>query len=116
MAKSETFTFVCDKCQIETELPKFLVKTMQHCPFCGARHNPPIDEFQKNIKFSIYSFIDDYGMDFVIDTIRSIKIEEGVSAWGRTREGILLGQMNLQGLDHSSLILYIPPCKFRQSC
>lgn len=51
---------------------------MQHCPFCGARHNPPIDEVQKNIKFPIYSFIDDYGMDFVIDTIRSIKIEEGV--------------------------------------
>ena len=47
MAKSETFTFICDKCQIETELPKFLVKTMQHCPFCGARHNPPIDEVQK---------------------------------------------------------------------
>ena len=81
MAKSETFTFVCDKCQIETELPKFLVKTMQHCPFCGARHNPPIDEVQKNIKFSICSYIDDYGMDFVIDTIRSIKIEEGASAW-----------------------------------
>ena len=30
---------------------------------------------------SIYSFIDDYGMDFVIDTIRSIKIEEGANAW-----------------------------------
>ena len=30
---------------------------------------------------SIYSFIDDYGMDFVIDTIWSIKIEEGASAW-----------------------------------
>ena len=45
---------------------------MQHGPFCGARRNPPIDEVQKNIKFSIYSFIDDYDMDFVIDTIRSI--------------------------------------------
>ncbi|MDD7497983.1 hypothetical protein [Fibrobacter sp.] len=30
---------------------------------------------------SIYSYIEDYGMDFVIDTIRSIKIEEGASAW-----------------------------------
>lgn len=30
---------------------------------------------------SIYSYIDDYGMDFVIDTIRSIKIDEGASAW-----------------------------------
>lgn len=49
--------------------------------FCGARHNPPIDEVQKNIKFSIYSYIDDYGMDFVIDTIRSIKIDEGANAW-----------------------------------
>jgi len=51
---------------------------MQHCPFCGTRHNPPIHEVRQNIKFSIYSYIDDYGMDFVIDTIRGIKIEEGV--------------------------------------
>lgn len=81
MAKSETSTFVCSKCQIEAELPKFLMKTIQHCPFCGARCNPPIDEVRQNIKFSVYSFIDDYGMDFVIDTIRSIKIEDGISAW-----------------------------------
>lgn len=92
MAKSETFTFVCDKCQIEAELPKFLVKTMQHCPFCGARCNLPIDEVQKNIKFSIYSYIDDYGMDFVIDTIRSIKIEEGASAWDALVKEYYLGK------------------------
>ena len=53
MAKSETFTFVCDKCQIEAELPKFLIKTMQHCPFCGARCNPPIDEVRQNINFGV---------------------------------------------------------------
>ena len=92
MAKSETFTFVCDKCQIEAELPKFLVKTMQHCPFCGARHNLPIDEVRKNIKFSVYPFIDDYGMDFVIDTIRSIKIEEGASAWDALVKEYYLGK------------------------
>lgn len=51
--KTETSTFVCNKCKIEAELAKFLVKTI----------------------------IDDYAMDFVIDTIRSIKIEEGASAW-----------------------------------
>ena len=92
MAKSETTTFVCGKCQVETELPKFLAKTIQYCPFCGARCNLPIDEVRKNIKFSVYPFIDDYGMDFVIDTIRSIKIEEGASAWDALVKEYYLGK------------------------
>lgn len=60
--------------------------------FCGARCNPPIDEVRKNIKFSVYPFIDDYGMDFVIDTIRSIKIEEGASAWDALVKEYYLGK------------------------
>ena len=36
--------------------------------------------------------IDDYGMDFVIDTIRSIKIEEGASAWDALVKEYYLGK------------------------
>lgn len=42
--------------------------------------NVNIEEIQQNIKFAVASYIDAYGMEFVLDVIKSIKMEEGITA------------------------------------
>lgn len=39
-----------------------------------------IEEVQKDLKFYVASYTDKYGMDFVLDAIKSIKMKEGVTA------------------------------------
>lgn len=53
---------------------------MRYCPACSNALKRPIAEIQQNIKFAVASYIDAYGMDFVLNTIKSIKMEDGVSA------------------------------------
>ena len=70
----------CEKCNSEFEVSESFAKSMRYCPACSSALAPPIEEVQKDLKFLVASYIDKYGMDFVLDAIKSIKMEEGVIA------------------------------------
>ena len=70
----------CEKCNSEFEVSESFAKSMRYCPACSSALTPPIEEVQKDLKFLVASYIDKYGMDFVLDAIKSIKMEEGVTA------------------------------------
>ena len=70
----------CEKCISEFAVSESLAKSMRYCPACSSALTPPIEEVQKDLKFLVASYIDKYGMDFVLDAIKSIKMKEGVTA------------------------------------
>ena len=70
----------CEKCNSEFEVSESFAKSMKYCPACSCSLAPPIEEVQKDLKFYVASYIDKYGMDFVLDAIKSIKMKEGVTA------------------------------------
>lgn len=70
----------CENCGSEFNVSKSLAKRMRYCPACSSALKRPVEEIQQNIKFAVASYIDAYGMDFVLETIKSIKMEDGISA------------------------------------
>ena len=80
MSKSHTSTTVCEKCNSELHFSKTIIEKMKYCPFCSYRLNPPIEEIKKDLKLAVYPYIDSYGMDFVLNTIKSIEVKDGLSA------------------------------------
>ena len=70
----------CEKCDSGFDVSESFAKCMKYCPACRCSLAPPIEEVQKDLKFLVASYIDKYGMDFVLDAIKSIKIKEGVTA------------------------------------
>ena len=80
MPKQEKKIVWCENCGSEFNVSKSFAKRMRYCPACSNALKRPIAEIQQNIKFAVASYIDAYGMDFVLNTIKSIKMEDGVSA------------------------------------
>ena len=80
MPKHEKVHVWCDSCKNEFDVSKSFAKRMKYCPTCSSALRRPINEIQQDIKFAVASYIDAYGMDFVLKTIKSIKLENGVSA------------------------------------
>jgi len=80
MSKSHTSTIVCEKCNSELHFPKTIIEKMKYCPFCCFRLNPPIEEIKKDLKLAVCPYIDSYGIDFVLTTIKSIEMKDGQSA------------------------------------
>ena len=80
MPKQEKKIVWCENCRSEFNVSKSFAKRMRYCPACSSALSPPIEEVQKDLKFCVASYIDKYGMDFVLDAIKSIKMEEGVTA------------------------------------
>ena len=70
----------CEKCNSEFTVSESFAKCMKFCPACSSLLAPSIEEVQKDLKFLVASYIDKYGMDFVLDAIKSIKMKEGVTA------------------------------------
>ena len=80
MPKTQKSVIICENCNSELHFSKAIIEKMKYCPFCSFRLNPPIDEIKKNLKLAIYPYIDSYGVDFVLNTIKSIEIKDGLSA------------------------------------
>ena len=80
MAKIKNSIILCEKCNSALHLPKTIIEKMKFCPICSSRFNPPIEEIKKDLKLTVYPYIDTYGMDFVINTIKSIEMKDGISA------------------------------------
>lgn len=80
MPKIKRTVVMCEKCGSEFNVSKSFAKCMRYCPTCSGALKRPIEEVQKDLKFLVASYIDKYGMDFVLDAIKSIKMKEGVTA------------------------------------
>lgn len=80
MAKIKNSIIVCEKCNSELHLSKAIIEKMKYCPICSSLLNSPIEEIKKNLKLAVYPYIDTYGMDFVLNTIKSIEMKDGTSA------------------------------------
>ena len=70
----------CEKCDSGFDVSESFAKCMKYCPACSCSLTPPIEEVQKDLKFYVASYIDKYGMDFVLDPIKSIQMKEEVTA------------------------------------
>lgn len=80
MPKVKRTVVRCENCGSEFNVSKSFAKCMRYCPTCSGALKRPIEEIQQNIKYAVASYIDAYGMEFVLDTIKSIKMAEGVTA------------------------------------
>ena len=80
MPKIKRTVVMCEKCNSEFTVSESFAKCMKFCPACSSLLAPSIKEVQKDLKFLVASYIDKYGMDFVLDAIKSIKMKEGVTA------------------------------------
>ena len=80
MPKPEKKIVWCENCGSEFNVSKSFAKRMRYCPACSSALKRPVAEIQQNIKYAVASYIDAYGMEFVLDAIKSIKMEDGISA------------------------------------
>ena len=80
MPKVKRTVVRCEYCNSDFAVSESFAKSMKYCPACSSALAPPIEEVQKDLKFYVASYIDKYGMDFVLDAIKSIKMAEGVTA------------------------------------
>lgn len=80
MSKQEKKIVWCENCCSEFNVSKSFAKRMRYCPACSSALKRPVEEVQQNIRYAVVSYIDAYGMEFVLDAIKSIKMEDGISA------------------------------------
>ena len=70
----------CEKCNSEFEVSESFARNMKFCPACSCMLKPSREDIKKDIMLWVYTYIDSYGMDFVLDTIKSIKVDKDQTA------------------------------------
>jgi len=80
MTDNQTPTIECKSCNRKLHFPKIDIKSIKYCPYCSARINQSVEDIREKIKTSVSSYIDIFGRDFVINTIKGIEISKPFDA------------------------------------
>jgi len=80
MTDTQLPTIECKSCNRKLNFTKNDLKSIKYCPYCSSRINQSIKDIREDIIISVSSYINTYGRDFVINTIRNIESKKPFDA------------------------------------